>query len=66
MILLKLNLNYLISAIFLFQWSDCLVIGRDFVRLLQNVARLQEFESLWRDMMLNPTSLCPQFTGKRK
>ncbi|XP_060581601.1 integrator complex subunit 3-like, partial [Ruditapes philippinarum] len=45
------------------KWTDCLVIGRDLVRLLQNVARLPEFESLWRDMMLNPSVLCPQFTG---
>lgn len=45
------------------KWADCMVIGRDLVRLLQNVARLPEFESLWRDVMLNPAALCPQFTG---
>ncbi|XP_043276838.1 integrator complex subunit 3 isoform X2 [Venturia canescens] len=42
---------------------DCLVIGRDLVRLLQNVARIQEFESLWKDLLLNPKSLCPSFTS---
>lgn len=45
------------------KWSECQVIGRDLVRLLQNVARLTEFESLWRDIMLNPSALSPQFTG---
>lgn len=42
---------------------DCLVIGRDLVRLLQNVARIPEFEALWKDMLLNPKSLCPNFNG---
>ncbi|XP_051175718.1 integrator complex subunit 3 isoform X1 [Leptopilina boulardi] len=42
---------------------DCLVIGRDLVRLLQNVARIPEFEALWKDLLLNPKSLCPNFTG---
>ncbi|XP_076231655.1 integrator complex subunit 3 isoform X1 [Calliopsis andreniformis] len=43
--------------------ADCLVIGRDLVRLLQNVARIPEFEALWKDMLLNPKSLCPNFSG---
>ncbi|XP_012285254.1 integrator complex subunit 3 isoform X2 [Orussus abietinus] len=42
---------------------DCLVIGRDLVRLLQNIARIPEFEALWKDILLNPKSLCPTFTG---
>ncbi|XP_050576016.1 integrator complex subunit 3 isoform X3 [Bombus affinis] len=42
---------------------DCLVIGRDLVRLLQNVARIPEFEALWKDILLNPKSLCPNFSG---
>ncbi|CAL7944924.1 unnamed protein product [Xylocopa violacea] len=42
---------------------DCLVIGRDLVRLLQNVARIPEFEALWKDILLNPKSLCPNFNG---
>ncbi|XP_066599245.1 integrator complex subunit 3 isoform X2 [Prorops nasuta] len=42
---------------------DCLVIGRDLVRLLQNVARIPEFEALWKDMLLSPKSLCPNFSG---
>ena len=52
------------AAILIFQWTDCIVIGRDLVRLLQYVAKLPEFESLWRDILTNPTALSAQFTGK--
>ncbi|XP_047121442.1 integrator complex subunit 3 isoform X1 [Schistocerca piceifrons] len=45
------------------RFSDCLAIGRDLVRLLQNVARIPEVEQLWKDILLNPRSLCPTFTG---
>ncbi|GFO40922.1 integrator complex subunit 3 [Plakobranchus ocellatus] len=44
-------------------WQECQQIGRDLVRLLQNVARIPEFELLWKDMVLNPTTLSPTFTG---
>ncbi|XP_059154214.1 integrator complex subunit 3-like isoform X2 [Physella acuta] len=44
-------------------WQECMQIGRDLVRLLQNVARIPEFELLWKDIVLNPTSLSPTFTG---
>lgn len=47
----------------LFQWAECMQIGRDLLRLLQNVARIPEFEKLWRDIFLNPTALCPNFAG---
>jgi integrator complex subunit 3 len=40
------------------------MIGRDLVRLLQNVARIPEFELLWKDIIHNPQALSPQFTGK--
>uniref|UniRef100_A0A1B6L0J6 SOSS complex subunit A homolog n=1 Tax=Graphocephala atropunctata TaxID=36148 RepID=A0A1B6L0J6_9HEMI len=45
------------------RFADCMVIGRDLVRLLQNVARIPEIELLWRDVLNNPKSLCPSFTG---
>ncbi|XP_059474245.1 integrator complex subunit 3 isoform X2 [Neocloeon triangulifer] len=45
------------------KFNDCLVIGRDLVRLLQNVARIPEFESLWKDVYHNPKVLSPNFTG---
>ncbi|XP_060526894.1 integrator complex subunit 3 homolog [Cylas formicarius] len=44
-------------------FQECLVIGRDLVRLLQNVARIPEFELLWKDMLVTPKSLSPTFTG---
>ncbi|KAF5270976.1 hypothetical protein FQA39_LY08279 [Lamprigera yunnana] len=45
------------------KFIDCLVIGRDLVRLLQNVARIPEFEQLWKDMLLAPKALSPSFNG---
>jgi hypothetical protein len=32
------------------KWAECSLIGRDLIRLLQNLSRLPEFEQLWRDM----------------
>lgn len=43
--------------------NDCLVIGRDLIRLLQNVARIPEFDLLWKDLLLNPKVICNNFTG---
>lgn len=45
------------------KWPECMQIGRDLVRLLQNVSKVPEFETLWRDLTLNPTALSPQFGG---
>ncbi|XP_027891627.1 integrator complex subunit 3 [Xiphophorus couchianus] len=45
------------------KFMECLIIGRDLVRLLQNVARIPEMELLWRDLLHNPQALSPQFTG---
>ncbi|KAI5722742.1 hypothetical protein M8J76_012937 [Diaphorina citri] len=46
------------------KWSECVsTIGRDLVRLLQNVARIPEFEALWRQMIHQPQTLSPKFTG---
>nr|CAG4636812.1 EOG090X0205 [Ceriodaphnia reticulata]SVE72794.1 EOG090X0205 [Ceriodaphnia reticulata] len=45
------------------KFSDCMTIGRDLVRLLQHVARVPEFELLWRDILHNPKALLPTFTG---
>jgi integrator complex subunit 3 len=41
-----------------------MMIGRDLVRLLQYVARIPEFEGIWRDIFQNPTNLSPTFTGE--
>uniref|UniRef100_A0A1B0CHZ5 SOSS complex subunit A homolog n=1 Tax=Lutzomyia longipalpis TaxID=7200 RepID=A0A1B0CHZ5_LUTLO len=45
------------------RFTDVIPLGRDFIRLLQNVARIPEFDQLWKDIFLNPKSLCPTFTG---
>lgn len=47
------------------QFMDCFMIGRDLVRLLQNVARIPEFEQLWKDIIHNPQVLSAQFTGRQ-
>ncbi|XP_068622416.1 integrator complex subunit 3 homolog [Battus philenor] len=44
-------------------FTDVLTLGRDLVRLLQNVARIPEFNQLWQDILINPRSLCPNFTN---
>ncbi|KAJ8982336.1 hypothetical protein NQ317_009452 [Molorchus minor] len=56
------EVNFLIG-IMREHFHECTVIGRDLVRLLQNVARIPEFEQLWKDLLLNPKSLSPGFTG---
>lgn len=45
------------------RFTDCLVIGRDLIRLLQNVSRIPEFELLWKDLLHNPQSLSPNLTN---
>lgn len=45
------------------RFTDCLIIGRDLIRLLQNVSRIPEFEALWKDLLHNPQSLSPSLTN---
>lgn len=45
------------------RFQDVIHLGRDFVRLLQNVSRIPEFNLLWKDIVLNPKSLAPNFGG---
>lgn len=45
------------------RFNDVIPLGRDFVRLLQNVARIPDFEQLWKDILANPKTLSPTFTG---
>ncbi|KAM7273393.1 hypothetical protein ACFE04_028057 [Oxalis oulophora] len=35
----------------------CLAIGRDLIRLLQDLVSVPEFESIWKDIVLNPKEL---------
>ncbi|KAL4704469.1 hypothetical protein ACJJTC_019568 [Scirpophaga incertulas] len=45
------------------RFTDVLTLGRDLVRLLQNVARISEFNQLWQDILMNPKQLSPTFTN---
>ena len=45
------------------RFNDVLMIGRDFLRLLQNVSRIPEMEELWNDILHNPSTLSATFTG---
>ncbi|XP_055593273.1 integrator complex subunit 3 homolog [Uranotaenia lowii] len=45
------------------RFTDVMPLGREFVRLLQNVARIPEVEALWKTILYNPKSLCPTFNG---
>lgn len=45
------------------RFQDVIPLGRDFVRLLQNVARIPEFQQLWLEILTNPKLLAPTFTG---
>lgn len=60
----SVGMSFLYSCYYPFeQWAECQVIGRDLVRLLQGVARINEFMELWKDIHFNPTTLSPQFSG---
>lgn len=45
------------------KFQECAMIGRDLVRVLQNVARIPEFEAIWRDLLERPTALSPSLTN---
>ncbi|KAI9596655.1 protein-domain-containing protein [Syncephalis fuscata] len=41
------------------KFLECSDIGRDLVRALQDVARIPEFEQIWRDLLVEPRKLSP-------
>ncbi|KAJ2317381.1 hypothetical protein IWW52_003159, partial [Coemansia sp. RSA 2704] len=45
------------------RFHECCMIGRDLVRMLQDVARIPEFHDLWQDILQRPQSLSPLFAG---
>ncbi len=45
------------------RFADVIVIGRDLVRVLQQVAKIPEFAALWNDILMHPKSLSPTFNG---
>ena len=46
------------------QFIDCMQIGRDLLRLLQNVTCIPEFTQLWNEVINQPTALDSTFTGE--
>ncbi|KAI8141301.1 protein-domain-containing protein [Fennellomyces sp. T-0311] len=45
------------------KWLACCMIGRDLVRLLQDVASIPEFAQLWNEVLNDPQKLAPTFKG---
>lgn len=44
------------------QFHFCLKIGRDFIRLLQDLVYVPEFRAVWKDLLLNPSNFrSPEF-----
>ncbi|TDH15598.1 hypothetical protein EPR50_G00010550 [Perca flavescens] len=62
LILRQKEVDYCISML-REKFVECQIIGRDLVRLLQNVARIPEMELVWKDLLHSPQVLSPQFTG---
>ncbi|XP_072938323.1 integrator complex subunit 3 [Epargyreus clarus] len=62
MALRQKEVNFVIALI-REHFTEVLTLGRDLVRLLQNVARIPEFNQLWQDILTNPKSLSPTFTN---
>ncbi|CAK9268434.1 unnamed protein product [Sphagnum jensenii] len=38
------------------KFHDCILIGRDLIRLLQDVSLIPEFECIWQDLLSNPAA----------
>jgi integrator complex subunit 3 len=56
------EINFLISLL-RNKFIECIQIGRDLIRLLQNVSRVPEFTHFWYDLLHHPERLDPSFTG---
>ncbi|KAJ1677064.1 hypothetical protein EV182_006953, partial [Spiromyces aspiralis] len=40
-----------------------MAIGRDLVRILQDIATIPEIAEVWQDILVRPSTLCPEFAG---
>ncbi|KAJ2612835.1 hypothetical protein H4S08_002517 [Coemansia sp. RSA 1365] len=45
------------------RFSECSMIGRDLIRMLQDAARVPAFAELWRDLLQRPQKLSNQLTS---
>ncbi|XP_023951765.1 integrator complex subunit 3 homolog [Bicyclus anynana] len=62
MALRQKEVNFVIALI-REHFNEVLTLGRDLVRLLQNVARIPEFNQLWQEILLNSKTLSPTFNS---
>ncbi|KAI4373648.1 hypothetical protein MLD38_011754 [Melastoma candidum] len=45
------------------QFSLCMNVGRDLIRMLQDLVHVPEFHEIWKDLVLNPGAFgCPLFS----
>ncbi|KAK4764908.1 hypothetical protein SAY86_025998 [Trapa natans] len=54
--LVKLEIEFCIKML-REQFHLCLKIGRDIIRLLQDLVHVPEFQAVWKDLVLNPSEL---------
>ncbi|KAJ2548265.1 hypothetical protein IWW35_004265 [Coemansia sp. RSA 1878] len=45
------------------RFNECSMVGRDLVRMLQDVAQIPIFHDFWHDMIYRPRSISPLFAG---
>ncbi|KAJ2663123.1 hypothetical protein IW148_002650 [Coemansia sp. RSA 1199] len=45
------------------RFNECSMVGRDLVRMLQDVAQIPVFHDFWHDMIYRPRSISPLFAG---
>ncbi|KAJ2144717.1 hypothetical protein IW136_001245 [Coemansia sp. RSA 678] len=45
------------------RFNECSMVGRDLVRMLQDVAQIPIFHDFWHDMIYRPQSISPLFAG---
>ncbi|KAI9265202.1 protein-domain-containing protein [Phascolomyces articulosus] len=45
------------------QWLACCGLGRDLIRILQDLSSIPQFSQLWNDLLNEPQSFAPSFRG---
>jgi integrator complex subunit 3 len=45
------------------KFVDCMQLGRDLLLVLCKLSKLPEFESIWKDLALNPSKFASNFGG---
>ncbi|KAJ2650250.1 Integrator complex subunit 3 [Coemansia sp. RSA 1250] len=60
---LRLQESEFVVRLFRERFSECSMVGRDLVRMLQDIARIPVVTDLWTDILKQPQSISPRFTG---